>query len=241
MMKTKIFMVLIYIFKFTELITQRNPNTDIFLLKEEKTKLKYTILDSNESYSYTKTIVDTVDKQNQIFLITTKHENSSSILKVQRDNFRPLHFSEMNSSGNITKVIHYTKNQALISDYEKNTERSIKIDKNTYHKSSLTYLFRKALIYVKRKEISVNLIMEIKGWGLQKVKMYAKTIGEENISTPLGLVQCFKIELGVAGLIGELFWRTKYYYYFLKESPHYFIKYSDPGKEEIELLDYKAK
>ncbi|MBC8185262.1 hypothetical protein H8E88_29565 [candidate division KSB1 bacterium] len=237
MKAVKIFLVLIFIFNFTEINAQQNSQAETLFPKKEILHLRCTNLVSNESYDYKKTMVDTVDGEIPLFLITTKYANSTAILKAQKPGFAPLHFSKMDSVGNVVKMISYSKDRALFVDYKNKNEQSIKINKDTYNKSALTYLFRKALFFEKRKEINFNLIMETDHWGLQRIKMYAKIVGEENIATQNGFSPCFKIQLGVAGMIGELFWRNKYYYYFLKDKPHYFVKYSEPEKEKIELLD----
>jgi len=240
MKKVKISLVLVLVLGFTKINAQRNYLAETFLPKTERLQLKYTNLVSNESYNYKKTLVDTFEGDIPIFIITTKSANSAAILKVQKPGFEPLHFSKMDSIGNVEKVISYVKDRALFFDYKNNIEKSIKIDKETYNKSALTYLFRRTLFYDKKKEITFNLIIELKRWGLQKIKMYAKIVGEENISAPNGLFPCFKVQFGVAGMIGELFWSNKYYYYFSKSKPHYFVKYLEPKKEKIELLDYHA-
>jgi len=122
---------------------------------------------------------------------------------------------------------------------QKDIDKTVDIESNTYDGWTLFYLFRALLYNIDDEEIDFSLIKETSGSSIRVVEMVVKVVGEEVVAVPAGTYSCYKVELSVAGLIGMLFWPVKYHYYFKKDDPHCFVKYVDPDGECIELLKYE--
>jgi hypothetical protein len=69
------------------------------------------------------------------------------------------------------------------------------------------------------------------------LKAYAKVIGSEKVSVPLGQIDCYLIEGGISGIMGRII-RTKFLFWVEKEFPHRLVKYKD-GERRITLVGYE--
>ncbi len=76
------------------------------------------------------------------------------------------------------------------------------------------------------------------GRDYRSVPVYARVLEEKMISVPAGRFRCREIEFGVQGLIGNVFWPTRYRYDYTADPPHHFVRYFDPDGEVIELVSY---
>jgi len=71
-----------------------------------------------------------------------------------------------------------------------------------------------------------------------------RVAGMEKISTPKGAIECYKLELGVTGIMGILF--PKSYMWYSIEPPHILVRSDSPKgaggfpASRIELLEYSA-
>jgi hypothetical protein len=72
----------------------------------------------------------------------------------------------------------------------------------------------------------------------RSVPVYARVLDEKMVRVPAGRFQCREIEFGVQGLVGDLFWPTRYRYDYTVDPPHHFVRYFDPDGEVIELVAY---
>lgn len=154
-----------------------------------------------------------------------------------KDEFRPYKFSVRNGKDGRVKEIRYSSKRAIIKQLNVEKIKTLPIGEDTYDRRTLFYVLRKMGLE-KHEKISFSIIVENSTIGFILVKMRAERIGVEEVRVPSGHYLCHKIEVGVAGLIGKLFWPTKYTYYFTKVPPCHFVKYIDPDGESIELFEY---
>jgi len=182
------------------------------------------------------TVTDTMENNLPIYLI---ENGDNTIIKIRKKDLTPILFHQMDKKGNTLKKIEYYGNEARIIIPQKDIDETVNIESNTYDGWTLFYLFRALLFNIVDEEAAFSLIKETPNHGIQVVNMVVKVIGEEEVVVPAGTFSCYKVELGVAGFIGKLFWPIKYHYYFTKNDPHYFVKYVDPEGECIELLKYE--
>jgi hypothetical protein len=72
------------------------------------------------------------------------------------------------------------------------------------------------------------------------VGFYMKIVGSEQIATPAGSFDCYQLEAGVDGLKGRIF-RTKFFFWIEKNTPHRLIKNTDSeGERIVTLVDYEC-
>ncbi|HEX28498.1 TPA: hypothetical protein ENG04_00265 [Candidatus Poribacteria bacterium] len=69
------------------------------------------------------------------------------------------------------------------------------------------------------------------------LKAYAKIKGLEKVNSPIGRVECYLIEGGIAGIMGRII-RTKFLFWIEREFPHRLIKFRD-NEREITLVGYE--
>jgi hypothetical protein len=71
------------------------------------------------------------------------------------------------------------------------------------------------------------------------VGFYIKIIDNEQITTPAGSFDCYKLESGVDGLKGKIF-KTKFFFWLEKKPPYRLVKNTDSnGERTVTLVDYE--
>jgi len=150
----------------------------------------------------------------------------------------PYKFIRKNAKDGEIKEIRYFKDRAEIEINGKKL-KNIKINSDTYDRKTLFYVLRKMIIE-NRKSYDFSIIVKTSIMGFVLVEMTAERKGLEKIKVDAGEYMCERIEMGVSGAIGKLFWPVKYSYYFTEKYPNHFVKYFDPDGEVIELVEYKT-
>lgn len=69
------------------------------------------------------------------------------------------------------------------------------------------------------------------------LKAYAKIKDLEEVDSPIGRIECYLIEGGIAGIMGRII-RTKFLFWIEREFPHRLIKFRD-NEREIRLVGYE--
>jgi hypothetical protein len=187
------------------------------------------------SNKWINTVTDTIENNLPIYLI---ENGDNTIIKIRKKDLTPISFHQMDKKGNTKKRIEYNGNKARIIIPQQDIDKTIDIKLNTYHSWTFFYLFRALLFNNVNKGVNFSIIKETSDHDFRVINMVAKVVGEEKIVVPAGTYSCYKVELGLSGVI-KLFWPNKYYYYFTKDEPHYFVKYVDPEGECMELLKYE--
>jgi hypothetical protein len=181
------------------------------------------------------TVTDTMENNLPIYRVKNGND---AIIKFCKKDLTPILFHRWDENENTLKTIEYYGNEARIIIPREDIDRTIHVESDTYDGWTLFYLFRALLFDLVDEKVNFSLIKETPYHGIRVVEMVVQVVGEENVVVPAGTFSCYKVELGVAGLIG-LFWPVKYHYYFTKNDPHYFVKYVDPEGECMELLKYE--
>lgn len=191
------------------------------------------------AYEYVKTVTESVEGHREVVVIKTREKDSITMVKMLKENMKPINYQKINIDGTLQMRMEYLIDKVHILAPEKGMDKMIHIREDTFDKSSVMDLLQACLIHKKIKKMDFNFVINAGNWGFRVVEMCAKTTGLEEVTVPAGTYQCRKVELRAAGLIGKLFWRTRYYYYFRDDFPHHFVKYSGPDGESIELLKYE--
>ncbi len=78
--------------------------------------------------------------------------------------------------------------------------------------------------------------MDGRGGGpVGSLPMYVKEIGTETIAVPAGKFNCFKPEVGIAGMGGLFAGKYKFFFRYPLEAPHLLVKCEDKQGGLIEL------
>jgi hypothetical protein len=155
---------------------------------------------------------------------------------MQRPDLKPILYRKTDGRGNIVEQIEYSSRQARVLIPAEHIDVMISINPDTYDKASLFYLFRTLPFEQPAEKVNFSFIVISKKYAVRLVEMYVQVVDQQDVRVPAGSFPCYKVELGVAGLIGLLFAPQKCYYYFQQEPPHRFLKYEEPGREIIELV-----
>lgn len=136
------------------------------------------------------------------------------------------------------------KHQYLIHNFKnKRKDEEIKNYPDGYNGIILTFSLR-GFPFGKQDEIKLKLTPPFKYnlpiWAWKMWKSYAKLLGVEKVTVPAGTFDCYKLEIGASGgLVGRF--TSKYYLWFTKEPPHYFVKYlREGGKSVTELMEIRC-
>lgn len=115
--------------------------------------------------------------------------------------------------------------------YFKGRRFSYKVDKPIYDRHAIEYALR-SFEYNSGSRRSIRLHVP----EFMVVNAEINVLGEETISCPLGDIPCWKVEM----VPKVLFLKWRFYFWFEKEYPKRFIKYSDSsGKNSILLIEYE--
>ncbi len=136
------------------------------------------------------------------------------------------------------------KHQYLIHNFKnKRKDEEIKNYPDGYNGIILAFSLR-GFPFGKQDEIKLRLTPPFKYslpiWTWKMWKSYAKFLGVEKVTVPAGTFDCYKLEIGASsGLIGRF--TSKYYFWFTKDPPHYFVKYlRKGGKSVTELMEIRC-
>jgi hypothetical protein len=201
----------------------------------EQMLLNRIMLTNPDSMIYIDGIIDTTINTTPVYLLT-KGENIT--IRVNRHDFKPILYGKTDKQGNLVEQIEYTSREARVLIPAAHIDMTIAIKPDTYDKASLFYLFRALPFDQSGDKVYFSFIVINEKYAINLVDMYVRIMDQQEVRVPAGLFSCYKVELGVAGLIGKLFVPQKWYYYFREQSPHIFIKYEEPEKEIIELAKF---
>lgn len=178
------------------------------------------------------TVTEIIEYGKSIYLV---EEGDNTVIKMHKNDLRPILYHKMDEKGNTVKKIEYSGTKAHVIIPQKQINKVVDIEPNTYDQYTLIYLFRALPFDDIGKAINFSFIFE-STHRIQIIKSVVKILGEEEITVPAGIYSCYKVEFGFAGIIG-IFAPDKFTYYFTKNPPHHFVKYADPKRGEyIELL-----
>ena len=221
--------------------TEDNESGDFSIPDGEVMVVRSTDLKKGESYESTTTITYLAENNQSLYLIKCMGKSGTSIIQMKRGDWKPVRHQTIDGEGNIVKQYDFSERSVRVRIPDQKIDKTIEIKGRVYNNSMLTYFLRAFVSSRDSKRVELGLLVDAKRYGLRIVNVYAELVGEETVEVPAGRFHCFKVEFGATGIIGKIFWRTRYHYYFTKDHPHHFVKYSDCEEECIELVQYKIR
>jgi hypothetical protein len=151
----------------------------------------------------------------------------------------PFRYRLVGGDGSVEKQIDFGERSLRIATRDESDTLVVKTSGPAHNGPTIVQYLRTLASRDGPGKVEIRLLVGGRS-ALRVVNAYAQKVGEEDLEVPAGNFRCVKIEFGVAGIIGSLFWRTKYYYFYTVDAPHHFVKYFDPDGERIELVHYEG-
>jgi hypothetical protein len=136
------------------------------------------------------------------------------------------------------------ENQYLTHNYKNRRENTeIKNYRNGYNGITLPFSLR-GFPFGRQEEVELRITPPFKAslpiWIWRMWKSHARSLGIERIIVPAGTFDCYKLEIEASGGLIRRF-TSKYYTWFTKEPPHYFVKYQREGGTSVtELMEIRS-
>ena len=128
------------------------------------------------------------------------------------------------------KVEFEAQRKEKFNVFFKGRKFSYNVDKPIYDRHAIEYALRGFDYYSNLKR---NIKLHVPEFMVVSAEI--NVLGEETVNCPLGNIVCWKVEM----VPKVLFVKWRFYFWFEKEYPKRFIKYSDSsGKNSILLIDY---
>jgi hypothetical protein len=176
-----------------------------------------------------------IERGIRIYRIESVKETGEILIALIRaDDLQPLTIEIKNSRNNIISGIEYMNNSVFFNIPERNIHKEIKLNGEYYDGHTLVYILQE-FPFESNEKIKFILVMDgTQGPPVGPYGMEIQMVGRERIIVPAGNLECYKLEMTPAGLADY-----KYYYWFLINEPHTFIKYEGWQGDYRELVKFE--
>jgi hypothetical protein len=175
-----------------------------------------------------------------LYVVTRTGAGSKTVIRLNGNGLLPIRYELLGGDGGVERRIDFSDQLLRIAIKGEAEPRIVETAGNTHNSATLLHYLRVFAGQRHSDRVEMKLLVGRSQDAFRIVDVYAKRVAEEDLTVPAGRFRCIKLEFGVAGIIGRLFWRTRYQYYYTAEPPHHFVKYVDPGRECIELITYEC-
>lgn len=166
--------------------------------------------------------------------IGTFSEHQRLIAYVRPD-WRPMLVETCHHNGELINRIKYGDDRALFEN-SKNEQKKIKVS-GEFFDSNTIFQFLAGYPFKTSKKIAFDLVIDGKGGSpLGSFKMSVQEIGREEVQTEAGVFDCYKLEMGVAGLATVFASKYKSYFWYSVDIPHFLVRYEDSMGRITELI-----
>jgi hypothetical protein len=162
----------------------------------------------------------------------------TTLIWMSGSDLQPSRYQLVGSDGLVETQIDFCRESLRIATKGESDTLIVPTSGPTHNGSTLIQCLRALAGRSNSGRLEMKLLVSRGQNTVRIIDVYAQRICEEDVVVPGGIFRCAKIEFGVAGIIGKMFWRTKYYYFYTAEAPYHFVKYLDPDGECIELVHY---
>ncbi len=199
-----------------------------------------TDLTTGQSFMDTTRITWVGDGNPPFYVVRRTGGGKTTLIWMSGDDLQPSRYQLVGSDGNAERQIDFSEQSLRIAVKGQGDARVIETSGPTLNGSTLLQYLRAFAGRCSLDRVEMKLLVDRGRNAFRVVDVYAQMICEEDVVVQGGTFRCVKIEFGVAGIIGRLFWRTRYHYFYTAEAPHHFVKYVDPDGECIELVHYEC-
>ena len=218
--------------------TGTHPPTRFGIPPGETLITRTTDLRTGESTSDTTWITYIGSEDPPCYVARRSGSGLTTVIRMNEATLLPSRYQLVASDGHMERQIEFSEKALRITGNDEGEAGVIETGGTTHTGATLLQYLRVLAGRPAPARTDFRLLV-VRGHGKYRVVgAYARRTGEEDISVPAGSFRCVRIEFGIAGVIGRLFWRTRYHYYYTLAAPHHFVKYVDPDGEKIELVEY---
>jgi len=206
----------------------------------ETSVTRTTDLTSGESLLSKTVITLPAEGDSAVYIARRSGEKGTTLTYLSRHDLRPLRHQVVGDDGHIERQVDFEEDIVRIA-VSGDTDTLLIETSGPSHTGSTLIHYLRTFAAGRGPDRLETKLLAYRGEGKYRVvDVFARRAGIERVSVPAGEFRCVKIEFGVAGIIGRLFWRTRYHYFYTAAPPHHFVKYIDPDGECIELVEYKC-
>ncbi|MFH1314457.1 MAG: hypothetical protein ABIJ00_14705 [Candidatus Eisenbacteria bacterium] len=217
------------------------PVSEGFLIPQGETYVTQTT-DLETGYSSVDTTLVTYVEEDgrPYYLVKRTGGGMTTSIWMSRDGLLPYRYQSLDSSGSVERQIDFSGQTLRITGEGEGQARIVEVeaDADTHTGATLLHHLRAFSHQSNSDKVDLRLLVDRGQDTFRIVDVYAKRRGQADVVVPGGTFRCVEIEFGVAGMIGRLFWSTRYHYYYTADPPCHLVKYVDPGRKHIELIQY---
>lgn len=169
---------------------------------------------------------------------STKGEKT--IIEVSTEDWRPVTIKVLDRDGLQITAVEYQNDTAIFNNPSRKLHKTIKLKGDYYDISMLNYLFQ-AYPFGRKDRVQFNMVMDGRGGSpVGSVAMYVVETARETVSVPAGAYDCYKLEMGIAGMAGVFAAKYKYHFWYTVDTPHILVKFEDRQGQLSELIDRRC-
>ncbi len=206
----------------------------------ETTIMRTTDLATGRSFMDTTRITCLREGNPPFYVVRCTGGEKTTLIWMSGDDLQPSRYQLVGRDGAIERQIDFSEQSLRIAVKGESDARIVETSGSTHNGSTLLQYLRAFAGQGRPDRVEMKLLVDRGQNAFRIVDVYAQLICEEDVVVPGGTFHCVKIEFGLTGIIGRLFWRTRYHYFYTAEAPHHFVKYVDPDGECIELIGYEC-
>jgi hypothetical protein len=223
-----IILLILIIFVESGLAKKKPPFVDPKITSGEKST--YEVIENGE-VSLTNYIISRQPcNDKEIYIVSTQ----SYQMILESSDLRPISIKKTDNNGELKFSIEYSEDRVhfVYPGPKRNVVEEVPEDRYDIH----TVLQVVRGFPFGQEEAKLTLVMPEHPKG---VGFYIKIVGNDRVTTPAGVFNCYQLEAGVDGLKGKIF-RTKFFFWLEKEPPYRLIKNTDSdGERTVTLVGYE--
>lgn len=192
--------------------------------------------------SRTKTGLETKDNRKFYRIVEENNNNGEqTVILAGAEDWRPVMIRVLDRDKRQIAAVEYQNDTATFNIPSRKLQKTIKLKGNYYDLSMLNYLFQ-AYPFGRKERIQFNAVMDGRGGSpVGSFPMYVVEMGRERINVPAGNYDCYKLEMGIAGMAGVFAAKYKFYFWYTVNEPHILVKYEDEQGRLSELIEINDK
>jgi hypothetical protein len=194
-----------------------------------------------------------------IYRITEGRENSELIYEIERkqnegnkgkwtyviksstfyemtlhtDDMKPILIKRFTPQGELEFSIAYRSGRVHFTYPGPKRNKVDEVPNDSYDVHAMMYVLR-GFPFEKEKKVEFTLVTPDR-----KAGVYAKLLGTESVTTPIGSINCYKLEAGVSGLLSKVV-PYKFYFWYDSAPPYRLIKTYDTKDQRTVLIIKQA-
>lgn len=149
------------------------------------------------------------------------------------DDMKPILIKRFTPQGELEFSIAYRSGRVHLTYPGPKRNKVDEVPDDSYDVHAMMHVLR-GFPFAKEKKVEFTLVTPDR-----KAGVYAKLLGTESVTTPVGSINCYKLEAGVSGLLGKVI-PYKFYFWYDSAPPYRLIKTYDTKDQRTVLIIKQA-